>query len=124
MDAELSMTIATRLLPCPITVIAGRARASGQGEQGEDLEDEQRVALQPLEEGRGLAVAQGGVPEQQARHRHLAAPHLEEVQEEQRARESAGQEQGERTQEAHDSRSPLSWRSTNSSTGVSVTTRW
>ena len=94
-----------------------------QGEQGEDLEDEQRIALQPLKEGRGLAVPQGGIPEQQARHRHLAAPHLEEIQEEQRDGEPS-QGEGERTQKAHDSRSPLSWRSTNSSTGVSVTTRW
>ena len=73
MEAELSMTMATRLAPCPITVTAGRASADGQREQGQDLQEEERVALQPLEEGRGLAVAERGRPQEQARHRICGA---------------------------------------------------
>ena len=94
-----------------------------EGEQGEDLQEDEGVALQPLEEGRGLAVAERRVPEEQARHRLRPPAHLQEVQEQQRHGEAREQER-ERREEAHATRKPLSCRSMNSSTGVSVTTRW
>ncbi len=101
----------------------GTGQRHREGEQGQDLQDQQRIALQALEEGRGLAVAEGGLPEEEARDAHLPPPDLEEVEQEQRHREGA-EEERERTEEVHASRSPFSWRSMNSSTGVSVTTRW
>ena len=101
----------------------GTSKCQGQGEQRQQLQDQQRVSLQPLEEGRSLAVAQRRVPEEEARHHRLPAPHLEEVEKQERDCQEPG-EQRERREEAHASRSPLSWRSTISSTGVSVVTRW
>jgi len=52
----------------------------------------------------------------------LPAADLQEIQEEQRDGER-GEEERERREEAHPTRNPFSWRSMNSSTGVSVTTR-
>ena len=110
------------LRPLPHHGHRGPGQRDGEREQGQDLQDQERIALQALEEGGGLAVAQGRLPEQEARDRHLPAAHLQEVQEQQRHREGAEQ-QRERAQEVHASSSPLSWRSMNSSTGLSVTTR-
>ncbi len=64
----------------------GACERHGQRQQREDLQQEQRVALQALEEGRRLAITERGVPQEQARDPHLAAPHLEEIEEEQRHR--------------------------------------
>ena len=101
-----------------------RAReCHGEREQREDLEDQERVALQPLEERRGLAVAQSGRPQQQARHGLLAPPHLQEVQEDERQGQREERER-QRREEAHTSTRPRSAPSTNSAGGVSVTTRW
>ena len=66
-DAEVSRTTTTLRAPCPMTVTTGRARASGQREERQELEEEQGVAVQPLEERRGLAVADRGAPQKQAR---------------------------------------------------------
>src|SRR6266700_4223771 len=93
----------------------------GKGER-EEVQDQEGIPLEALEEGRSLAVAERGLPEHQARHRGLTAPHLQEIQEKEGNGEG-GQEQGEGLEEAHASRSPLSSRSTSSSTGVSVATR-
>jgi hypothetical protein len=85
-----------------------RAReGDAERHQREDLEDQQRVALQALEEGRGLAVAQLGAPQHEARHRSLAPAHLEEVEEDERQREAQGGER-ERRQEIHATTLPLS----------------
>ncbi len=101
----------------------GRSRqGKGKREDGEQLQDQEGIPLEALEEGRSLAVAERGLPEHQARHRRLTAPHLQEIQEKEGNGEG-GQEQGEGLEEAHASRSPLSSRSTSSSTGVSVATR-
>ncbi len=86
MEAELSSTIATRLLPWPMTVMAGRASAT-VSQECQDLQQQERVPLQALEEGRRLAVAKGGVPQEQARHPHLTTPHLEEIEQQQRHRQ-------------------------------------
>ena len=94
-----------------------------QRQQGQDLEDQQRVALQPLEERRGLAVADDGLPQQQARHPALAPADLEEVEQDQRQRQPEDRE-GKRREEAHPRIRPRSWATTKASTGVSVTTRW
>jgi hypothetical protein len=111
------------LRPLPHHVHRRPGQRHREGQQGEDLQNEERVALQALEEGRGFPVAERGIPQQQARDPHLPAPHLQEIEEEQRHRQR-GHQESERTQEVHARRSPFSWRSMNSSTGVSVTTRW
>ena len=90
--------------------------------QREDLEDEQRVPLQALEERRRLAIAEGGVPQQEARDPALAAADLQEVEQDQRQRQREGRE-GQRREKAHPSIRPRSWATTNASTGVSVITR-
>src|SRR2546425_266453 len=101
----------------------GRSRqGEGEGEEGEQLQDQEGIPLETLEERRSLAVAERGLPEHEARHRGLPAAHLQEVQEKEGNGEG-GHEQGEGLEEAHASRSPLSSRSTSSSTGVSVATR-
>ena len=101
----------------------GTRQRQREREQREDLEDQQRIALQALEERGRLAVAQRRLPQQQARHPPLAPAHLEEVEEHQRQRQREGRER-ERGEEAHPSTRPRSWATTNASTGVSVTTRW
>ncbi len=95
----------------------------GQRQKGQQLQDQQRVALQTLEERRGLAVAQLGAPEHEARDPALAPPHLEEVEEDERRRHTEDGK-GERGEEAHATTRPRSCATTNSSTGVSVLTRW
>ena len=100
----------------------GPSEGDREREQGQELQDEERIALQPLEEGRGLAIAQRRRPQEQARHPTLAAPHLQEVQHHERQREREEQER-ERREERHASTSPFSCASTNASTGVSVITR-
>ena len=84
---------------------------------------EVRIALQPLEERRGLTIAEARLPQQQARHRALAPPHFQEVQQDERQRQTE-QGQRERRQETHAWTRPFNCDSTNSSTGVSVITRW
>ena len=101
----------------------GPRQGDGQGDEREQLQDQQRIALQALEECRGLAVAQLGAPEHEARHAVFAPAHLEEVQEHER-RGDAEDGEGERRQEAHATTRPRSCATTNSSTGVSVLTRW
>ena len=61
----------------------GAREGEGEGNQHEQLQDEQRIALETLEEGRGLTIAQRRVPEEETRHGRLASPHLEEVQQQQ-----------------------------------------
>jgi len=98
------------------------SRGQGEGEEGEELQDQERIALQALEEGGGLAVAPRRIPQQEAGHRRFPPPHLEEIQED----EGDGQrtdEQGQGGEEAHARSNPLSCRRVISSTGVSVTTR-
>ena len=85
----------------------GAGQSQGEGEQREELQDQQRVALEALEEGRGLAIAQRRIPEEEARHRRLATPHLEEVQEHERDGQRTDQ-QREGREKAHARRSPLS----------------
>ena len=80
---------------------------AAEGEQSEELEDEQRVALETLEEGRRLAIAESRVPEEETGHRGLTPPHLEEIQEHERYGERTD-EQGEGREQAHARRSPLS----------------
>ena len=92
-------------------------------QQREDLEDQQRVALQPLEEGRRLTVAQDRLPQQEARHPPLAAADLEEVEQDQRQGQPEDRE-GQRGEEAHPRIRPRSCATTKASTGVSVMTRW
>src|SRR5437867_2509425 len=102
----------------------GRPRQrDGQREEGEDLEDQQRIVLEPLKERRRLAVAQRRIPQEQARHPPLAPADLEEIEQDERQDE---RREGEREgrEEAHTSSRPRICASTNSSTGVSVVTRW
>src|SRR2546428_2316855 len=102
----------------------GRPRQrDGQREEGEDLEDQQRIALEALKERRRLAVAQRRIPQEQARHPPLAPADLEEIEQDERQDE---RREGEREgrEEAHTSSRPRICASTNSSTGVSVVTRW
>src|SRR5213080_399498 len=102
----------------------GRPRQrDGQREEGEDLEDQQRIALEPLKERRRLAVAQRRIPQEQARHPPLAPADLEEIEQDERQDERReGKREGR--EEAHTSSRPRICASTNSSTGVSVVTRW
>src|SRR6266436_1994156 len=72
------------LRPVPHDRDGGTGEGQGQGEEGEQLQDQERVALLALEERRRLAIAQGRIPEEEAGHRSLAPPHLEEVQEHER----------------------------------------
>jgi hypothetical protein len=62
----------------------GAGERQGQRQQREQLQDEQRVALQPLEERRRLPVPPARLPQEQARHHPFAAADLEEVEEHQR----------------------------------------
>ena len=95
----------------------------GQRDEGQDLKDQQRIALEPLEERRRLAVAQRRIPQEQARHPPLAPADLEEVEQDERQGQRHKGER-ERREEAHTSRRPRIWESTNSSAGVSPVTRW
>lgn len=101
----------------------GPRQRERQRDEGEQLQDQQRVALQPLEEGGRLAVAQLGAPEHQARDPPLTPAHLQEVQEHERRGDSEHRER-ERRQKAHATIRSRSCATTNSSTGVSVLTRW
>ena len=102
----------------------GRARQRhGEGEERQELEDQQRVALEPLEERGRLPVAERRIPQEQARHTLLAAADLEEVEEDERQRQREQRER-ERREETHTRRRPLTCESTKSCTGVSVVTRW
>ena len=95
----------------------------GERQEGQELEQQQRVAVEPLEERRGFTVVHRGVPQEQARHGSLAPPDLEEV--EQHQGHGQGEErQGERSEKAHTRTRPRSWARTNSSTGASDETRW
>src|SRR6185295_15084779 len=87
------------------------------------LQDQQRVALQALEERGGLAVAKDRLPQHEARHAALAPAHLEEVEQDQRQRQ-AEDRKGQRREEAHPRIRPRSCATTNASTGVSMMTRW
>src|SRR5207249_1356627 len=70
-----------------------------------------------------LAVAQRRIPQEQARHPPLAPANLEEIEQDEREDQRRESER-ERREEAHTSRRPRICASTNSSTGVSVVTRW
>ena len=96
-------------LPRPVAEDGrGRPRQrQRQREQREELQDEERVALEALEGGRGLAVARRRLPQQDARHRALAASDLQEVEEQQRRRQREERER-ERRQEGHASMTSLS----------------
>src|SRR5262249_2842840 len=95
----------------------------GQREQRQELEQEQRIAVQALEERRRLTVAQRGAPEQEARHRSIAAADLQEVEQHQRDGQRE-QRQCKRSEEAHATTRPRSWARTNGSTGESEVMRW
>src|SRR6266550_1938874 len=92
----------------------GRARQRhGEGEERQELEDQQRVALEPLEERGRLPVAERRIPQEQARHTLLAAADLEEVEEDERQRQREQRER-ERREETHTRRRPLTCESTKS----------
>jgi hypothetical protein len=101
----------------------GPGQRERQRQKREELQEHQRIAMEPLEEGGGFTVAHRGVPQEQARHRPLAPAHLEEVEQDQRNRQ---REEGQRDgcQEAHATTRPRSWASTNSSIGTSEAIRW
>src|SRR5262249_58109053 len=101
----------------------GPGQRERQRQEREQLQEHQRIAVEPLEEGRGLAVAYRGMPQEQAGHRSFAAPHLEEVEQDQRYRQRE-ERQRERRQEAHATTRPRRWASTNSSIGASEAIRW
>jgi hypothetical protein len=94
-----------------------------QRDECQELQDQQRIALQALEERGRFAIAQLGAPQQEARHAALTPAHLEEVQEHEGRRDAEHCER-ERRQEAHATIRPRSCATTNSSTDVSVLTRW
>jgi hypothetical protein len=98
----------------------GQRRAEEQERQ--ELEQQQRVELQPLEERRRLLVTEHGRPQENRGHAALLAPHLQEIEEEQRDRQPQQQE-GPGLEEAHWSRPPFSRRRSRSSTGISEATR-
>src|SRR5207245_7081945 len=79
-------------------------------------------ALQTLEEGGGLSVAERRLPQEEARQQALAAAHLEEVEEHQRERQGE-QAEGQGREEVHESSSPRSCARRKSSIGASVLTR-
>jgi hypothetical protein len=58
----------------------------GQEQERQELEQQQRVELQSLEERRRLLVPEHRRPQQHRGDAPLLAPHLEEIQEEQRDR--------------------------------------
>src|SRR5205823_12263644 len=94
----------------------------GQRDEGQDLKDQQRIALEPLEERGRLAVAQRRIPQEQARHPPLAPADLEEVEQDER-QDQRREGKRKRREEAHTSRRPRTWESRNSSTGASTATR-
>ncbi len=108
----------------PVAHDRDRRAREGQGERQErqDLEDQQRIALEPLEERGRLAVAERRIPQEQTRHPPLPAADLEEVEEDERQREPEEGER-ERREEAHTVRRSRICESTNSSTDVSTVTR-
>ena len=102
----------------------GRPRErDGQREEGQDLEDQERIALEPLEERGRLAVAERRIPQEQARHPSLAPTDLEEI--EQHQRDGQGEErERERGEKAHATTRPRNCDRTKSSTELSDVKRW
>src|SRR5213076_1283001 len=90
---------------------------------GQREEDQERIALEPLEERGRLAVAERRIPQEQARHPSLAPTDLEEIEQDER-QDQRREGKRKRREEAHTSRRPRIWESTNSSTGASTVTRW
>jgi hypothetical protein len=119
-EAEVSRTTTTFRAPSPITVMAGRARARLRATRARICSS--MSGSQSLEERGGLAVAEQRLPQQQARHRLLAAPDLQEVQQDDRQGERERRER-QGTEKAHDRINPRSWARTNSSADISVVVR-
>ena len=122
-DADVSRTTTTLRAPSPITVTVGRASASVSASSARIWRISSGSRCSRWKNADASRSRSARLPQEQARHASLAAAHLEEVEQHQRQREREEQER-EGRQERHASTSPFSCASTNSSTGVSVITRW